>query len=106
MAKTRGLGQQLLDAMENVVELMEATTDPDRLKELDAVRKRMSKEAGRLIEAQLDQSTAQYKAATAGLKQASDAIRDAIRGLEAIKKAIEVAAEAMDLVAKVAAAGA
>jgi hypothetical protein len=75
------------------------------LKELDAVRKRMSKEAGRFIEAQLDQSTVQYKAATAGLKQASDAIRDAIRGLEAIKKAIEVAAEAMDLVAKVAAAG-
>jgi hypothetical protein len=90
--------------MENVIELMEATNDPDRLEELDAVRKRMSKQAGRLIEAELDKSTDQYKAATAGLQDASRAIRDAIRGLEAVKKAIEVAAEALDLVAKVAAA--
>lgn len=104
MAKTKGLGQQLLDTMENVIELMESTNDPDRLKELDALRKRLSAQAGRLIDTQLDQSTAQYKAATAGLKQASDAIRDAIRGLEAVKKAIEVAAEAVDLVAKLAAA--
>jgi hypothetical protein len=103
MAK-KGLGQQLLDTMEDVLSLMEATTDPDRLKELDAVRKKISKEAGRLIETQLDAATAEYKAATAGLKDASAAIRKAIRGIEAVKKAIELAAEALDLVAKVAAA--
>ena len=103
MVKKKGLGQQLLDTMENVIKLMETTTDPIRLKELDALRKRISNEAGRLIDAQLDASTAEYKEATAGLKQASAAIRDAIRGLEAVKKAIEMAAQALDLVAELAA---
>jgi hypothetical protein len=98
----KGLGQQLLDTMEGVIELMETTNDADRLRELDALRKRISKEAGRLIDAQLDASTVAYRETTAALKEASAAIRDAIRGLEAVKRAIEVAAAAVDLAAALA----
>jgi hypothetical protein len=103
MAKKRstqkGLGQQLLDTMEDVIALMEDTNDIDRLKELNALRKEISRKAGELIEANLDSSTAEYKAATANLKNASNDIKKAIKGLESVKNAIASTAKALDLVA-------
>lgn len=96
----KGLGQQLLDTMEEVITLMEHTKDLDRLKELSALRKALSKQAGQLIEAHLDSSSAEYKAATAGLQKASDKVRRAIKGLGSIKNAIKAGAQALDLVGK------
>lgn len=99
----RGLGQQLLDAVDNIIELMERTQDPDRLKELNGKRIALSNEARRLIDTNIDASSAEYRFATSALMQASKTIRDAIQGLESVKNAILMAAKALELVAKVAA---
>lgn len=101
--RARGLGQQLLDTIENIIELMEHTQDPVRLKELNVQRVALSNEARRLIDANLDASSAEYRQAVAGLEQASSTVRQAIKGLESIENAILMAAKALELVAKVAA---
>lgn len=99
----RGLGQQLLDTIENIIGLMEQTHDPDRLKELNGKRIALSNEARRLIDANLNAASAEYQAATSALVQASATISEAIKGLESVKKAILMAAKALELVGKVAA---
>lgn len=103
LSPSRSLGQQLLDTVENIIELMEHTQYPDRLKELNKQRIALSDEARRLIDVSLDTASADYRAATSALEQASATIREAIKGLESIKNAIIKAAKALELVAKVAA---
>jgi hypothetical protein len=103
VAEPRGLGQPLLDTVENIIELMRHTQDPDRLKELNSKRIALSTEAGRLIDENLDKSSAEYRAATSALEEASDTLRAAIKGLESVKNAILMAAKAAELVGKVAA---
>jgi hypothetical protein len=93
----------LLDTVENIIELMEHTQDPDRLKELNKQRIALSDEARRLIDVSLDTASADYRAATSALEQASDMLREAIKGLESVKSAIFKAGKALKLVAKVAA---
>lgn len=102
--RRKSLGQQLLDTIEDIIELMEHTQDLDRLKELNAKRVALSSEARRLIDASLDTSTAAYREAVVGLEVASASLREAIRGLESVKNAILMAAKAAVLVAKVGAA--
>ncbi len=99
----RGLGQQLLDTIENIIGLMEQTHDPGRIKELNGKRIALSNEARRLIDANLNAASAEYQAATSALVQASATISEAIKGLESVKKAILMAAKALELVGKVAA---
>lgn len=99
-SRGRGLGQQMLDTMEDVISLMEDTNDPTRKRELSRLRKRISQEAGALIEANLDAASREYREAAAGLKNASAVIKRAIRGLESVKKAIETTAGAVDLAAR------
>lgn len=101
--EARGLGQQLLDTIENIIDLMDQTHDPDRLKELNSKRMALSNEARRLIDSNLDAASAEYQAATSALVQASATISEAIRGLESVKNAILMAAKAAELVGKVAA---
>jgi hypothetical protein len=103
LSPSRSLGQQLLDTVENIIELMEHTQDPDRLKELNKQRIALLDEARRLIDVSLDTASADYRAATSALEQASDMLREAIKGLESVKSAILKAAKALELVAKVAA---
>lgn len=103
LSLSRSLGQQLLDTVENIIELMEHTQDPDRLKELNKQRIALSDEARRLIDVSLDTASADYRAATSALEQASDMLREAIKGLESVKSAILKAGKALKLVAKVAA---
>lgn len=103
LSPSRSLGQHLLDTVENIIELMEHTQDPDRLKELNKQRIALSDEARRLIDVSLDTASADYRAATSALEQASDMLREAIKGLESVKSAIFKAGKALKLVAKVAA---
>ncbi len=98
-----GLGQQLLDVVEGIIDLMEHTRDPDRLKELNDERIVLSVEARRLIDANLDRVSVEYCSATAALEDASCTIQEAIQGLESVKNAILQAAKAAELVGKVAA---
>ena len=103
LSPSRGLGVQLLDTIENIVELMEHTQDPDRLKELNKQRIALSNEARRLIDVSLNTASVEYRGAATALEQASSTIREAIKGLESIKTAILKAARALELVAKIAA---
>ena len=103
LSPSRSLGQHLLDTVENIIELMEHTQDPDRLKDLNKQRIALSDEARRLIDVSLDTASADYRAATSALEQASDMLREAIKGLESVKSAIFKAGKALKLVAKVAA---
>ncbi len=100
--RKKGLGQQLLDTMDEVITLMEQTKDPDRLRELARLRRILSRQAGRLIEANLDASGLEYRVAVAGLQNASNGIRKAVKGLESIKNAIAATTRALDLVAELA----
>lgn len=68
LGQSRNKGQQLLDTVENIIELMEHTQDPDWLKELNNKRIALSNEARRLIDARLDTSSAEDRAATSALE--------------------------------------
>jgi hypothetical protein len=87
----RGPAQQALDKIENLVKSMERTQDPHRIKELNAQRIALSENAGRLIDANLDASSAQPAAATAqegdtlaSLKKAKSELEGSIATLNAM----------------------
>jgi hypothetical protein len=100
--KSRGVGQQLLDAAEQVLELQKVTTDPDKRRELSAVRKKLSAEAGRLIDAALDTSTAEYAAVADGLEKACELVDKGIDDVNCVQDAIKALAKAADMVSKIA----
>jgi hypothetical protein len=97
------IGRQLLDTFDKITALIEVTDDPARLKKLETQSSRLKKEIGRLIDANLDSSDADYKAATNALQDASDQIQDAIKKIDTVVAAIEALAKALDLVAELAA---
>ena len=97
------LGRQLLDTLDDLTLLIEATHDEQRIKELDEQSSRLVKEIGRLVDAKLDSASAEYKAATRGLHDASVTIQNAIKGIDSIVAAVAAVAEALDLVAELAA---
>jgi hypothetical protein len=100
--KPKGLGQQLMDAMEKTLALQKATNDPAQRKELSAVRKKLSAEAGRLIDAALDAATEEYKAAAEGLEEACDLADKGIQDVNSVRDAIVALTQAADFVSKVA----
>lgn len=100
--KPKGLGQQLMDAMEKTLALQKATNDPAERKELSAVRKKLSAEAGRLIDLALDAATEEYQAAAAGLEEACELADKGIQGVNSVRDGIDALAQAADLVSKVA----
>lgn len=101
--KSKGLAQQLLDLMDEVITLTKETPDLKTRKELTKLRKAISNEAGRIIEANLSKSTKDYRAATVSLEKASQATREAIENVQSVKHAIDCIAKAVDLACKVAA---
>lgn len=100
--KPKGLGQQLMDTMEKTLALQNATGDPTKRKELSVIRKKLSAEAGRLIDAALDAATVEYKAAADGLEEACELADEGIQDVNSLQAAIGALAQAADLVSKVA----
>jgi hypothetical protein len=97
------LGANALQTLEDIVELMGVTHDPDRLDELEDLRVKLTKQISLLVDKSIDEESKQYKKAIAGLQAASATIEQSIKGLEAVVEAINTAAQAVELVAKVAA---
>lgn len=100
----KGLAQELLDLMEDVIALGAQTTVAAERKELSRLRKALSKEADRLIEENLDESTKEYQKACACLEDACEATREAIEDVDSVKKAIDRVAKLVDIACKIAAA--
>jgi hypothetical protein len=97
------LGANALQTLEDIVELMGVTHDPDRLDELEDLRVKLTKQISLLVDKSIDEESKEYKRAIAGLQAASATIEQSIKGLEAVAEAINTAAQAVELVAKVAA---
>lgn len=100
MAEKTPLGQQLLATLKNVQSLMVHTNDPDRLVELSNQRVALLDAIAKLVDANLNKGSQEYKAATAALQDASDMAQNAIKGLESVAKAIASVAKAVDVVSK------
>lgn len=92
-----------MGTQEEIIALIEATSDPEKRKELSRLRKLISKEADRLIDEDLDAATQDYKEAAIMLKEASDMTRKAIADVTSVQKAINNLAAVVNLVSKVAA---
>jgi chromosome segregation ATPase len=103
MAPQDTLGRTLLRSLDDVNTLIPAATDAE-LPALQAQRRQLIAEISRLVDANLDQATQDYAAATAALQAASDSIRRAAAKLEKVAAAIEKLGQALQLVAKVAGA--
>jgi hypothetical protein len=100
--KSKKLGRQLLEALEEATNLMAATIDPERLEQLIQVRAKLREQLARLVDEHLDERSKKYKDATAGLRDASRRARAAVKGLEAVAGAIRALARAAELAAKLA----
>ena len=98
------LGANALQALEDIVALMEVTHDKKRLDELEDLRVKLTKQISALVDKSIDEESEEYKKAVKGLQAASATIEDAIQGLEAIAEAINTTAQAVELVAEVVAA--
>lgn len=100
--ESKGLAQQLLDTEEKTIALMNATTDPEKRRQLSALRKKISAEAGRLIDKELDAATAEYRAAADGVQKACNMADEGIQDVNFVQAAIDMLGKAMDLVSKIA----
>lgn len=98
----KGPAQQLLDMQEKIIALQTATSNPEQRQQLSTLRKKISAEAGRLIDASLDPSTLEYQEAAAGIENASEAVRKGINDVNSVQAAINALAIAADMVSKIA----
>ncbi len=98
------LGANALQALEQIVALMEVTRDPKRLQELEDLRVALTQQIAALVDISVSVESQEYKDAVKGLRDASAMVDQAIQGLESVSKAISAIAQAVELVAKVAAA--
>ena len=96
------LGEQLSKASDLILDLMLATRDIQRKKELRKHLTVILTITGMLVEKNVNQNTEKYKAATKAFTDANKAIKDAIKDIEKVAKTIERVAKAVDLAAKVA----
>jgi VIT1/CCC1 family predicted Fe2+/Mn2+ transporter len=103
MAARATLGRTLLGALDDLNKLIPAATDAE-LPALQDQRRLLIAQISRLVDANLDQATQDYAAATTALQAASDSIRRAAARLEKVAFAIEKLGQALQLVAKVAGA--
>jgi uncharacterized protein YukE len=98
------LGENLLAMLEQIVALMEVTTNPAQLDELEKLRVRLGKQIAALVDKAVDAASKEYQDAQKGLEAASQSAEKAIQGLESVANVINTIAQAVELVAKVAAA--
>ncbi len=101
----RSLGRELLDTLEAILDLREATSDPDRSRELRKLQKELSSAASALIEANLEANTERYREAREGLVAAAADVRDATKGLTAVVTAITGVGKAIKLLERLAKLG-
>jgi gas vesicle protein len=99
--KPKGVAQQLMDLEEQLGELIDATADPARKKELSDLCDRLAEESRRLIRKNLDASTKEYPEAAAGLEKAAEAAREAIDDVNSVKAAIDAIAKVVDLASRI-----
>jgi len=99
--KQKSLGKGMLTLYDELGDLIQATGDADRRKELLKQQDDLWDEIARMVEEVLSADDAKYIAATGAMTDAVAAVRDAIKGLKSIVDAVNVAAKAIDLASKV-----
>jgi hypothetical protein len=80
---------QLLTAYHDLTLLIVDTHDAKKIAKLAEQRARVQEQASAIVEAELDENDAAYRAATKGLDSASDAIRKALVNIGSVNRAIQ-----------------
>ncbi len=96
---TPALGQELTRSIDQLTTLIATTDDEPRVTELLAARSQLVEQLARLVDANLNVSSAEYRDAAMGLVRASASIRLAINDLQTATDAVRAVARAIDLVA-------
>jgi hypothetical protein len=95
------LGQGLPDLAIRLDDLYDAATNSDQRTQVSVLQKRVHDLLGPLIDANLNQADADYKAAVAGVIQATNAIKTALSDAQQVAKAINAVASAIAVIDKV-----
>ena len=99
--KQRLLGKSMLTLYDQLGDLIRATVDANRRKELTKQQDDLWDEIARMVEDVLDADDEAYTKAAAAMAAAIAAVQDALKGLKSIVDAVSVAAKAIDLASKV-----
>ncbi len=99
---TATLTQNLMDSLQALERLMMKALDDDQLAHLEAQRKTLSDELQRLIDEQVAEDTAAYKAANEKMAKAVKALKEALEDQAKAAKAITAIAKGVDFASKVA----
>ena len=89
-----------MDLEEEIIALIVETSDQAQRKELSKWRKAIAKEAGRLIDANLDAATREYRETATGITKAAQATRRAIQKVNSVQTAINALARVVDFAGK------
>ena len=94
------LGEQLAKTSDSILDLILATKDIERKKELREYLTAILALTGKLVEAKVDRDTEKYKAASKALTSANAAIEEAIDDIKKVAEIIKKLAKAVDFVGK------
>ena len=97
------LGQRLSELGSAILALQKKTRSVAQKRKLHDQLDEILEIAGKLVDANVDDATEEYKEATRGLQAAARATRQAMDDLKQVAATIDKIAEAVDLIAKVAA---
>ena len=96
------LGEQLKALSDGILDLIQKSPDIDKKKELREKLTTVLTLTAKLVDANVDAATAEYKAAVDGLNKTNQAIKEALSDLAKVADTITRIAKAVDLVGKVA----
>lgn len=96
------LGEQLSKASDLIVDLIEATNDVNKKKELRKYLKIILDISGELVDKTISSDTEKYKKASDAFEEANIKIKEAVEDIEKVAETINKIAKAIDLAAEVA----
>jgi len=96
------LGEQLSRASDLIVDLIQATNDINKKKELRNYLTKILDISGELVDKTINSDTEKYKLASNAFEEANIKIEEAINDIERIAETINKISKAIDLAAKVA----
>ena len=98
------LGEELARASDGILELILNTPELERKKELREQLTKILELTAKLVEANVQKDTEEYRAAAAGLSEANTEIEEAKEDLGKVAETIKKITKAIDLIGKLAAA--
>jgi len=98
--KPRGLARRLMDLQREALRLYDATKDTEERRQLLEYCDTLAEQSNRIIDANLNAATEEYRKVTTGIEDASEATREAIKDVKSTQAAINAIAKLVDLASK------